>query len=65
MLDDNLDGKLQLSELKGAFSMPIRMAFNQIDANKDGAIDPGELKMAETAMAKRAQASTSANQARN
>jgi Ca2+-binding EF-hand superfamily protein len=51
MLDDNIDGKLQLSELKSPMAAPLRVAFAQIDTNKDGAIDAAEMKVAEAFMA--------------
>jgi hypothetical protein len=46
VLDDNLDGKLQLSELRGSQATAIKANFALIDANKDGAIDKAELAAA-------------------
>jgi len=46
VLDDNMDGKIELSELKGGPTGPaamIKKYFALIDANHDGALDPAEL----------------------
>jgi hypothetical protein len=46
VLDDNMDGKIELSELKGGPTGPaamIKKYFPLIDANHDGALDPTEL----------------------
>jgi mono/diheme cytochrome c family protein len=44
MLDDNIDGKVQMSELRGQFKDRIGnpMAFAMVDKNKDGGIDQEE-----------------------
>jgi hypothetical protein len=62
MLDDNIDGKLQVSELRGGIGGPLKAAFAQIDGDKDGGIDRKEFAVAEAVMARRAQAG---GQARN
>ncbi len=46
MLDDDLDEKVQMSELRGQFKQMIGspMAFGMIDKNKDGGIDMQEFE---------------------
>lgn len=46
MLDDNLDEKVQMAELRGQFKQMAGnpMAFGMIDRNKDGGIDVDELE---------------------
>jgi hypothetical protein len=43
MMDDNLDGKIAMSEIKGAVAQPIKARFAQLDANHDGYLDGKEL----------------------
>jgi hypothetical protein len=43
VLDDNMDGKLQPSELRGKQAEPLKANFAAIDANHDGVIDKGEI----------------------
>lgn len=57
MLDDNIDGKLQLAELKGDIGAQLKTAFAQIDANGDKGIDEKELGAAQASMQRRRQAS--------
>ena len=42
-LDDNLDGKLQLSELRGTQAARLKAAFTTLDANHDGGLDKAEI----------------------
>jgi hypothetical protein len=56
ILDDNMDGKIQLAELKGGEQGPVSMLkkyFALIDANHDGALDAAELTNAAKLMPKR------------
>jgi Ca2+-binding EF-hand superfamily protein len=56
VLDDNMDGKIELSELKGGPQSPGQMLkkyFVLIDTNKDGAIEPEELAAAAKLLPKR------------
>ncbi|MGZ6038060.1 MAG: monooxygenase [Phenylobacterium sp.] len=56
ILDDNMDGKIELSELKGGAQGPVAMLkkyFALIDANHDGALDAQELANAAKLMPKR------------
>jgi hypothetical protein len=49
IFDDNMDGKIQLAELKGGPKGPgqtLKKYFAMIDANHDGALDPTELAAA-------------------
>jgi hypothetical protein len=46
MLDDNLDEKVELAELKGRGAVMLKPRFEQLDANKDGGIDATELQAA-------------------
>jgi mono/diheme cytochrome c family protein len=46
MMDDNMDGKLQPSELKGKPGEPLKKYLAIIDTNKDGMIDQAELMAA-------------------
>ncbi len=42
-LDDNLDEKIQLSEVKGRIKAALAPKFAELDANKDGGLDATEL----------------------
>ncbi|OYW43207.1 MAG: hypothetical protein B7Z38_02195, partial [Rhodobacterales bacterium 12-64-8] len=46
MLDDDLDEKVQIGELRGQFKQMIGnpMAFGMVDKNKDGGIDMSEFE---------------------
>ncbi|HET9161614.1 MAG TPA: hypothetical protein VFN88_13465, partial [Caulobacteraceae bacterium] len=50
MLDDNIDGKLQPAELKGAIGNQLKAAFAQLDTDKDGALSQTELAAAQELM---------------
>jgi hypothetical protein len=50
MMDDNIDGKLEKSELKGRLGGMIAGYFNAIDTNKDGVIEKAELNAAQGMM---------------
>jgi Ca2+-binding EF-hand superfamily protein len=41
-IDDNIDGKLQLAELKSDMLKPLRDHFAEFDADHDGALSPQE-----------------------
>jgi hypothetical protein len=43
VMDDSMDGKLQMAELKGQMGENIKKYFAMIDTNKDGGIDQKEL----------------------
>jgi hypothetical protein len=45
-LDANVDGKVELSELKGPATAFIRAHFAELDKNHDGALDANEMKAA-------------------
>jgi len=45
-LDQNLDGKLQVSELRGQVGEKLKTAFAALDKNHDGALDADELAAA-------------------
>jgi len=56
VLDDNMDGKIELAELKGGPQGPATMLkkyFGLIDANHDGALDSNELAAAAKLMPRR------------
>jgi hypothetical protein len=56
VLDDNMNGKIELAELKGGPQGPATMLkkyFALIDANHDGALEPEELAAASKLMPKR------------
>ena len=46
MLDDNIDGKIQRSEVRGRITSILSPRFDKLDTNKDGAIDMPELMAA-------------------
>lgn len=54
MLDDNLDDKVEMSELRGAFKERIGnpLAFGMVDKNKDGGIDQTEFEAVMSQMRK-------------
>ena len=45
-LDDNIDGKVDLSELKGPMGMSMKARFATLDRNGDGGLDATELSAA-------------------
>lgn len=45
-LDSNLDGKLQMSELRGTTGARLKAAFAALDTNHDGVLDQAELAAA-------------------
>lgn len=47
MMDDNINGLLEMSELRGAMGAPMRAAFSRLDSNSDGGLDPDELAAAQ------------------
>jgi hypothetical protein len=47
MLDDNIDGKVQMTELKGGMGNQLKMAFAQLDTDKDGGLSASELAAAQ------------------
>jgi hypothetical protein len=47
MMDDNIDGKLEKSELRGQMGKMLVNYFSVIDKNGDGAIDRAEMKVAQ------------------
>jgi hypothetical protein len=53
MMDDNLDGKLSKEELRGELGQRIKAAFAFIDTNKDGFIEPDELRAVRARIAPR------------
>src|SRR3546814_19972941 len=63
MMDDNIDGKLQKSELKGRLGSMIGGYFAAIDKNGDGELDKTEMAAAQSMMQgqrRRAPAATAA-----
>jgi peroxiredoxin len=46
LIDDNIDGKVQLTELKGNLGAPIKAAFPLLDADKNNELDEKELAVA-------------------
>jgi mono/diheme cytochrome c family protein len=46
MMDDNLDEKIQLTEIRGRVSGMLKPRFAQLDINKDDGVDAEELKAA-------------------
>ena len=52
VLDDNIDGKLQVSELRGQLGDMLKKYLPLIDTNKDGMIDPAEWAAAQKLLPK-------------
>jgi len=50
MLDDNLDDKVQLAEIKGRLTPMLKPRFADLDRNGDGGIDADEIKAANLPM---------------
>ncbi len=50
MLDKDLDGKIEKSELRGQVGKMLAAKFDEIDADHDGSIDKAELKAAQAKM---------------
>ena len=50
MLDDNVDGKLQKTELRGRIGEMIGQYWTALDKNTDGALDKAELAAAQSMM---------------
>ena len=50
MLDSNIDGKLEKSELKGQIGQILGSKWDAIDTNHDGVIDRDELAVAQKMM---------------
>ncbi len=46
MLDDNIDNKVQLAEIKGRLTPLLKPRFAELDKNADGGIDAEEIKSA-------------------
>jgi Ca2+-binding EF-hand superfamily protein len=66
VLDDNMDGKIEYSELKGGPQGPATMLkkyFALIDTNHDGALDAQELAAASKLMPRRGPAKAAATPA--
>ncbi len=65
MLDDNIDGKVQMAELRGQFKDRIGnpLAFGVVDKNKDGGIDMTEFEAVMGQMRRPGQAAPSASAA--
>ncbi|MBI1359370.1 MAG: hypothetical protein GC155_03705, partial [Alphaproteobacteria bacterium] len=55
ILDTNIDGKVEKSELKGRMGTMISANFDKLDTNKDGYLEPDELKVVSQMMGKRVQ----------
>ncbi len=53
MMDDNIDGKLQKSELRGQMGKMMGTFWARLDANKDGVLDQAELATAQALMGNR------------
>ena len=60
MMDDNIDGKLQKTELKGRLGNMISGYFAAIDTNKDGVLEQAELTAAQGMMGGRRRAPATA-----
>jgi hypothetical protein len=52
VLDDNIDGKLEMAELRGDAGKMLRTYFTVIDADKDGTISQAEMTAASKLMPK-------------
>ncbi len=65
MLDDNIDGKVQMAELRGQFKDRIGnpLAFGVVDKNKDGGIDMEEFEAVMGQMRRPGRAAPSASAA--
>lgn len=65
MLDDNIDGKVQMAELRGQFKDRIGnpLAFGVVDKNKDGGIDMEEFEVVMGQMRRPGRAAPSASAA--
>jgi hypothetical protein len=65
MLDDDIDGKVQMAELRGQFKERIGnpLAFGVVDKNKDGGIDMAEFEAVMGQMRRPGQAAPSASAA--
>ena len=53
MMDDNIDGKLQKTELRGRMGALINGAFAMLDKNGDQSLDRAELVAAQAMMGRR------------
>ncbi|WP_374470789.1 redoxin family protein [Phenylobacterium sp.] len=53
MLDDNLDGKVQLAELKGDLGSRLKPYFAMVDKDKDGGIDRTEFAAVQSMLGRR------------
>jgi len=60
VLDDNLDGKLQVVEMRGQLGDMLKKYLPLIDTSKDGAIDPAEWAAAQKLLPKGRRASAPA-----
>ncbi|HEX2817755.1 MAG TPA: hypothetical protein VHN39_15280 [Phenylobacterium sp.] len=56
MLDDNLDGKIEKSELKGRIGDMLAKYWDVLDKNHDGVLDAGEFAAAQAMMGPRRKA---------
>lgn len=56
ILDRNMDGKVELSELRGKMGEGLKKNFAMIDADKSGAIEPKEMAMVQAFMRNRRRA---------
>ena len=65
ILDDNIDGKIELAELKGSVGDQLKPGFAKIDANRDGSLEPKELAAAQLAGHRRAAHAANGSLARN
>jgi len=50
-LDDNIDGKMQLAEVRGARMAAVRTNFSRLDKNGDGGLDKAEFPLGNSARA--------------
>ena len=60
MLDDNIDGKLQKTELKGQMGRMLASYFAVLDTDKDGSLSKAELVKAQALMGNRRRGSEAA-----